>query len=672
MTVRNDGVPLRPAALAFDESGTPISPAYGDVYHSAVSGPGQAVHVFLRGNDLPARWATASIFCIVETGFGIGLNFLATWQAWREDPRRCDSLHFVSIERHPFSVKHLAVLHARVPEFASLSATLRAAWPVLVPGMHRLHFDEERVTLTLLFADVSAAVRQLLVEADAFYLDGFAPERNPEMWSAQNLKVLARRAKPGATLATWTVARQVRDALVAAGFAVAKRPGFGDKRDMLVGHFAPRWPMHPKRMARPSYSDRRAIVVGAGLAGVAVASRLAARGWNIDLVERAHWSTFALRPPVFALGAARRTHAPAAAASGLRAGVFQPHVSRDDCLLSRLTRAGFLYAQAQWPRTLDPLDWAPWQRCGVLQLADGAANEARVADTAALLAYPSDYAQYATRDTASALAGRAVAIGGWWFPRAGWVQPAAIVALQLTASSSRVTLHTDTEVAAVECVGGHWRVLDAADAIIAEAPVIVIASGGDATHLVDLGVGSLRCVRGQQSYLPAPPFVAPRVVVGGDGYVLPAHDGIAVCGATYDLDGTDLSPNAASHMLNVSRVEHMLPGGAAHVDHRRLDGGVGIRSVATDRMPMLGAMVDISAVRAQAGALTGAHLADLPRRAGLYGAFAFASRGLTWTLLAAELLASDIQGDPLPVERALADAIDPGRFILHRLRRGTL
>ena len=362
----NDSASLRPAVLAFDESGTPISPEYGDVYHSAASGPGQAVHVFLRGNELPARWANANIFSIVETGFGLGLNFLATWQAWREDPQRCDRLHFVSIERHPFSAEHLAVLHGRLAEYATLSTSLRVAWPALVPGMHRLHFDDGRVSLTLAFADIAVALRQLCVNADAFFLDGFSPERNPDMWSAPNMKALARMAKHGATLATWSVARPVRDALVAAGFAVDKRPGFDGKRDMLIGHFAPRWPTHSQRVAPPNPSDKRAIVVGAGLAGAAVTSRLATRGWSIDLVERA---------PVFALGAA---------ASGLRAGVFQPHVSRDDCLLSRLTRAGFLYAQAQWPRSFDPVAAAPWQRCGVLQLADGADNEARVCDTAAL------------------------------------------------------------------------------------------------------------------------------------------------------------------------------------------------------------------------------------------------------------------------------------------------
>src|SRR5690349_14050833 len=137
--------PLVPAPLAFDATGTPYSPVYGDIYHSADSGPGQARHVFLGGNGLPARWAGSRVFTIVETGFGLGLNFLATWQAWRADPARPGRLHFVSVEKHPFTLEALATLQARHPEFAELAAELQAAWPLPLPGMHRLDFEDGRV-----------------------------------------------------------------------------------------------------------------------------------------------------------------------------------------------------------------------------------------------------------------------------------------------------------------------------------------------------------------------------------------------------------------------------------------------------------------------------------------------------------------------------------------------
>ncbi|HEY7904639.1 MAG TPA: bifunctional tRNA (5-methylaminomethyl-2-thiouridine)(34)-methyltransferase MnmD/FAD-dependent 5-carboxymethylaminomethyl-2-thiouridine(34) oxidoreductase MnmC [Casimicrobiaceae bacterium] len=647
-----------PALLAYDASGNPFSPEFGDVYHSADSGPGQARHVFLHGNDLPARWAGARVFTIVETGFGLGLNFLATWHAWRDDPQRCARLHFVSIERCPFAGGDLATLDARYPEFAMLSSQLRAAWPPLVPGMHRLHFDDERVTLTLAFDEAIEAVRGLELAADAFYLDGFAPDRNPAMWSPQLIKALARLAAPGATLATYTSAGAVREALGAAGFAVEKRAGFGRKREMLVARYAPRWPVRRRPRPHPSWPERHAIVIGAGLAGAAVAARLAARGWRVDIVERGS--------------------APAGAASGLRAGVFQPHVSRDDNLLSRLTRAGFLYTQHVWAAALDGAATVPWKHCGVLQLADGAENEVRVADTAIALAYPVDYAMHATRSDACILAGASVPIGGWWFPTAGFVRPAEIVQVQLDFAVRRgvgapaLVLHVDRAVASLLRDGDAWIARDATGAAIATAPVVVLANAGDAARLADLGTDPLRRIRGQQSYLPAPPFAAPRVVVGGDGYVLPAVDGIAVAGATYDLDNDDAHPDAASHAVNLARVERMLPGSTARVDAATLAAGVGFRCVAADRLPMVGAIVDDDRARADRSSLVGAHLADLPRVPGLYAAFAFASRGLSWSAIAAEALASDIDGEPAPLARALLDAIDPGRFVLKVLRHGTL
>jgi tRNA 5-methylaminomethyl-2-thiouridine biosynthesis bifunctional protein len=247
---------IEPAALAFDSEGTPYSPAYCDVYHSADSGPGQAHHVFVGGNDLPCRWAGARVFTILETGFGLGLNFLATWREWRADPARCERLHFVSIEKHPFDRAALRTLHLRYPEFAPLAEQLQDAWPPLVPGLQRLHFEGERLTLTLAFGDVALVLPRLRLRADAIYLDGFAPRCNPEMWSAQLMRGLARLARPGTSVATYSSAGVVRQGLEAAGFALEKCPGFGHKREMLRGRFAPRWPPRRAPEAAPALASR--------------------------------------------------------------------------------------------------------------------------------------------------------------------------------------------------------------------------------------------------------------------------------------------------------------------------------------------------------------------------------------------------------------------------------
>jgi tRNA 5-methylaminomethyl-2-thiouridine biosynthesis bifunctional protein len=232
-------MPIHPATLQFAPDGTPYSDLFDDVYHSADGGLGQARHVFLGGNHLPERWRGRDRFVIVETGFGAGLNFLACWAAWREDVARSRTLHFISCELHPFRVDDLAQLHTNWPELAPLSAQLRAQWPALVGGMHPLHLDEGQVCLTLIFGDASEELAQINALADAFFLDGFSPAKNPAMWSAQIFHSLSRLAAPDATLATWSVAGKVREGLRRAQFVVEKIPGFGGKREMLRGVLHP-------------------------------------------------------------------------------------------------------------------------------------------------------------------------------------------------------------------------------------------------------------------------------------------------------------------------------------------------------------------------------------------------------------------------------------------------
>lgn len=229
---------LELARLILADDGTPYSPAYGDVYHSAAGGHAQATHVFMGGNGLPERWRGRSRFVILETGFGLGTNFLATWLAWQNDPQRCAELHFISLEKHPFAAADLARAHLAWPEFAELSAKLIRHWPEgdsLRVGEHRLELADGCVVLHLVFGDALECLPTLEAAVDAFYLDGFSPVKNPALWSPELCCALHRLAVPGATLATWSVAGAVRRALSDAGFAVEKRPGFAEKRQMLVG-----------------------------------------------------------------------------------------------------------------------------------------------------------------------------------------------------------------------------------------------------------------------------------------------------------------------------------------------------------------------------------------------------------------------------------------------------
>lgn len=578
--------PLVPARLALRE-GTPYSEAFGDVYHSAAGGPAQARHVFLGGNGLPARWRGRGRFVVLETGFGFGLNFLVTWQAWRSDPERCARLHFVSVEKHPFTLAGLQDLHPLYPELEKEAAELRARWPVLVPGAHRLELDGGKVVLTLLFGDIKL-LRDLRLAADTVYLDGFSPAKNPDMWSPALMRAISRLAAPGATAATWSVATPVRAALEIAGFAVEKTAGFGSKREMLRARLV------RDGAALPSVKTGTAAVIGAGLAGAAVCERLCARGWEVTLYER---------------------HAgPAEEASGNHAGSFHPIVTPDDSVFARLTRAAFLFAISR----CKDLSSLRWDQCGVLQLARGESEEQAQRASIARLALPPEYAQWVSREEAVAHAGVPLACGGLWFPEAGWIQPRSLAGALLEACGDRLRTVFSTELRDLP-----------------QAEIVILATADDG--LCRIPHLRLRRVRGQVTYVPAESLDAPHVVVLRGGFALPPIDRVCVVGASYDIDDRDPAPRASSHAGNLERLRRIFP--HSSVDEEKLEGRVGFRCVAPDRLPVVGKLAE-----------------------GVYGVLALGSRGLIWAGLAAEVLASELDGEPCPIEGSLAKALDPGRF----------
>jgi tRNA 5-methylaminomethyl-2-thiouridine biosynthesis bifunctional protein len=644
-----------PATLVFRDDGTLVSPHYGDIYHSAAGALAQARQVFLQGNGLPGRWHGQPSFTIVETGFGTGCNFLATWEAWRNDPARCARLHFVSIEKHPFSRDDLRIAAAHIVANTTIGENVEAlarAWPMLTPGLHRLEFDEGRVVLTLAFGDAAALLPNLALRADAFYLDGFAPAKNADMWSPEVFRALARLADEQATFATYTSSGAVRRALEEAGFAPRKVEGFASKRAMLVGTFAPRWRVRrhePPRAAEVAQRD--ALVIGAGLAGCALAERLAARGWHVSLLDR--------HP------------APAAEASGNPAGVFHPLVTRDDNLAARLTRTGFQHALRCW-RALEEAGHAfDRSTAGLVQLAESEEEFERMRAALAETGLPDELVSLLSRDAAQARLDATVPHGGWLFPQGGSVSPAALAAAQCEQARARVTCYMGVEIARLaRDDDGNWHALDAAGATIARAAVAIVANAGDAARLVGLRHAPTQLVRGQLSLLPAGAIAPLRAPVIGDGYAVPLADGRTLTGATYEPDDLDPLPRASGHAENLARFARLLPDReTTGLDATTLDGRTAFRCVASDRLPLIGPLGDETAAAAQADALSGARLRDVPRMPNLYGAFGYGSRGLVWAALGAELIAAQLDGEPWPIERDLAEAVDPARFLVRALRQ---
>lgn len=636
--------PIRPAVVEFRDS-VPFAPAFGDVYHARAGALAQATHVFLGGNGLPQRWAARADFTILETGFGLGNNFLATWAAWREDPRRCERLHFVSIEKHPLTREDLAHVLAGHP-LGDLAAQLVAQWPPLTPNLHRLSFEGGRVRLTLAFGDATDLLPELRLRADAFYLDGFAPDRNPEMWSDRLMRGLGRLAAAGATAATWSAARAVRDGLSQAGFEVERAPGFAGKRQMTVARFAPRYFAPPPAADEPpAVGERRAVVLGAGLAGASVAHALAGLGWCCELIDR--------HPR------------PAAGASGNPGGLFHGIVLPDDGAHARLHRAAALCLQRELPQLRERQRFGGGFD-GLLRADDG--PFASMQNLLHRQGLPPDYVQALDIHQAQALSGLPLGRPAWFFPGGGWLRPAELVRALLDDAGSAVRWRGSLDIRALQRCCEGWALIDDQGAVAARAEVVVLANAFEAARLVPGFAWPMQRVRGQITRLPAdlPGLVLPRLPVAAGGYLLPACDGWSLCGATSQAGDEDPTVRAGDHLHNLAQLTRLglVP---PQVDPARLDGRVGWRAVTPDRLPLLGPLPDEAALP-DLGRRAG-QPRHLPRQPGLYACTGLGSRGITWSLLAGHTVAAWITGTPCPVEGGLRDAVDVGRFISRAARR---
>lgn len=308
-----------PAALDWSRPGTPAASNFDDIYFSTDGGLDETRTVFLRGCGLPDRWLDQSVFTIAELGFGSGLNFLASWQLWLETAQPAQRLHFVSIEKFPFDRQQLGRALSAWPELEALSAQLIATWPGRVKGIHRLNFGS--VTLTLVHEDVVAGLEQLdTLKADAWFLDGFSPSGNPEMWSETVMSRIAQSTASGGRLATFSVAGRVRSALTGAGFTIRKMPGFGRKRHRLEADFSGETTSQTPKI-------ERALIVGAGIAGRSIAHALSRRHIPFDIIDDyAH-----------------------PAASGNPAALVKPRFDLQDRPESRFFLSAYLYALRAYP-----------------------------------------------------------------------------------------------------------------------------------------------------------------------------------------------------------------------------------------------------------------------------------------------------------------------------------
>lgn len=635
------------AALAWGEGG-PRASGFDDVYFSAADGLAEARLVFLEGCGLPQAWAGRERFVVGELGFGTGLNVLALWELWRRARSGAGWLHVVSVEGYPLTAQEAARAHAPWPELAALAGKLRARWPPAIKGVHRRRFEEDRLALTLACLSVGEALEALEFEADAWFLDGFAPARNPEMWAPDVLAQVARRSARGARLATFSVAGAVRRGLEAAGFAVARRPGFGAKRERLeaVYHGEAGGSARPAWLPRAAPAARGpALVIGAGLAGAAVAHAFAARGVEVTVLEAGS--------------------SPAQGASGNPYGLLMPRLDLDDRPPARLHRAAYGHA-------IDVLgEEAGFAPIGALALARDAEDGDRLTALAEARALPAEMAERLDAAKADMAAGVGLGRGGLWLAQAGLAAPAALVARWL----SRARLVTGAEAASLAAEDGCWTARDADGSVLGQGALCIVCSGGSLARLAQTAWLPIRPSRGQitRAALTGP---APRTALAAGPYAAPTPDGGLVFGATYAPwtgAGWPLA-DAASDRSNLDALGGLAPALAARVDTGSLVGRAALRATTPDRLPFAGPVADAAAYRARfAGLAQGRRGDDAGGNVLLGGLFVLGglgSRGLALAPLLAEHVSSEALGEPGALERGGAEAVHPARALWTSLKRG--
>jgi len=562
--------------------------------------------------DAADRWAgcgtsaNRGAWCVLHTAFGQGAHFLHTWAAWRADPLRPPRLHYVALApQAPLweGVPHPA--HAPVPD--ELVQALQAQCGGLVPGQHRLVFEGGQVLLTLCIGPTQALLREQQFEADAVVLAH--PPGQPDLgdgWDDWAVKALVRCCRRGTRLTLWQPQPGVQHSLRQCGFVLQD---VADDRQPQQGVFDPRWELkttrEPWRRARAA--PQSCAVIGAGLAGASVAASLARRGWQVQVLDQG-------------------SH-PAAGASGLPVGLAVPHVSVDDCVLSRLSRSGVRLSLQQARQLLIAgQDWAP---SGVQE-------------------YLFDvHAAQPTR----------------WHGHAAWIKPGALVRAWL--QQPGIQFRGGIQVQNLQRSAAGWTLLDPAGRAITTVARVVLANATGALPLLQrvqaaqpalaLGLHQLPAVYGVRGLVSwavhdvpeTRPF--PPGPVNGSGSLIPhvPLDGGACwfVGASYQPLGPPEWPDDKNHGANVLRLEKLQPALfealTPVLEAGALQAWKGVRCVTADRLPMVGSLQDLDQ--------------------SLWMCAGMGSRGLSHAALCAELLAAQWAGESLPMEASLAQALHARR-----------
>ncbi|MBD2806231.1 bifunctional tRNA (5-methylaminomethyl-2-thiouridine)(34)-methyltransferase MnmD/FAD-dependent 5-carboxymethylaminomethyl-2-thiouridine(34) oxidoreductase MnmC [Xenorhabdus sp. ZM] len=667
------------ATLSWNDQGTPISEQFDDVYFSNQDGLEETLYVFLKGNHFPQRFNThtRSDCVIAETGFGTGLNFLTLWRSFSLFKQQYPEaslkwLHYISFEKYPLKPADLKTAHQRWPELQEFSEQLYRQWPVSLAGCHRLILDNGAVTLDLWFGDVNDLLPKissnLTGKIDAWFLDGFAPSKNPQMWSEQLFTSMARFCRPEGTFATFTSAGIVRRGLQDAGFTVTKIKGYGRKREMLTGVLSPSTNAfssfgHMPWFARQSATRPNDIaIIGGGIASALTALALLRRGAKVTLY-------------------CQDEH-PAQNASGNLQGALYPLLNGKDDPLERFFTSAFTFARRQYDQLLDTDISFEHQWCGVSQLAYDEKSGKKI-DKILETAWPEEVACGMNRQQLSYASGVDVNYHGIHYPQGGWLYPAQLTqaAIKL-AEQNGLQVYFNHKVTQLVQTKNGWQL----QVQHQETPecknhdLVIIANGHCLPQFEQTQKIPVTAVRGQVSHIPTTNCLSKlKSVLCYDGYMTPVnpHNQYHCIGASYQRQQLDTQYSATEQQENRARLLKCFPDveWTQDIDISENKSRQGIRCVIRDHMPMVGNVPVFSEIMQKYTDLCQQVNADKtieesPCYPDLFVIGALGSRGLCSAPLSAELLAGQIFGEALPLDDEILASLHPNRFWVRKLLRG--
>ena len=635
--------------------GQPYSPGYDDIYFSTAGGREESEYVFLKHNYLASRWqelAADDHFVIAETGFGTGLNFILTMKAWLEQANPDARLHYVAIEKHPVSPEDIKRVASNWPELAELYDELLSVYALPVEGAHCRSLSGGRVYLHLKFMDVVDALESNDFSADAWYLDGFGPDKNSDLWSEQVFDLIEKNSGQGATLSTYTAAGFVRRGLQAAGFEVNKVKGHGKKREMITAVLNNKKTVQSKtpwyELEKTNYKNKQAVIIGAGLAGLTTAWSLVQRGWQVTVIDK-HKNV-------------------AEEASGNPAGLLMPRLSIDNKIDAQFYSCALLYAA----HTLDQLqkqsDEKFWFKEGIYSIFKTGKAEKIINKNG----YPEQFMKILEGNDFPDLINKSASVS--LLKEAGWASPKKICEQLVKACGDSLKL-IHASINDIRKNENDWQVLDAQGNNIASAEVLVIANGVAASNFEQTAWLAVTSVRGQITEIPATEKSETlNRAVSFDAYVTPEHNGKHIAGASYCVGDESEELRMTEQDENLQRLEQSLPG--VFKNPEQLNGRVGFRAVSDDRTPIVGAVPDKTRFQQDYKELHyGRPNAQYPKAAylsGLYVNVAHGSRGICSGFVCGEILAGMMVSEPLAVGKGVVDYLSLGRFLVRKLRRGEL